>query len=158
MATGRPGAVGVAVSQGATSRACARFIHTWGDQRQTEDLVPMLVYDAWCHAHPDDREYLRMTREARLGCTLEETLNRRDKHLQRFRDNLNPLRIIFGTQRFICGDYPAYADYIVFSHFQWARSVSPYQLLEPHDPVFDWRERMFNLFDGLARNEPGYDV
>tara|TARA_A100001037_G_scaffold206394_1_gene184656 strand:- start:12731 stop:13423 length:693 start_codon:yes stop_codon:yes gene_type:complete len=141
-----------------TARSCARFIHMWGDQLQAGYLVPMLVYDAWHHAHPDDREYFRATREARLGCTLEETLEGRDEHLFRFRDNLEPLRAMLDKQSFICGDTPAYADYMAFSHFQWARSISPYRLLEPYDPIFDWRERMLDLFDGLARNEPGYEV
>ena len=143
---------------GDIARATTRFIHAWGDQRQAGDLVPMLVLDAWKHVHPADRGYFRQTRERRMGRTLEDVVADRDTVLPRFRTALEPLRSILSTQPFVCGDRAAYADYIAFSHFQWARSVSPYRLLEPEDPVYGWRERMLDLFDGLARREPGYSV
>jgi glutathione S-transferase len=140
------------------ARAQARFIHAWGDQWQAGELVPMLVHDAWQHSHPEDRDYFRTTREARLGCTLEEAISQRGVALTRFRTKFQPLRTMLRAQLFICGRRPAYADYIAFSHLQWARSVNPYRLLNPDDPVFGWRERMLDLFDGLARKQPGYDV
>ena len=147
-----------ALFDGPVARAHARFVHEWGDHVQSRDLVPMLVYDAWRHAHPRDSDYFRQSREARAGCTLEEINARRDGVLPRFRTHLDPLRASLRTHSFLCGRAPTYADFIVFSHFQWARCVSPYRLLERDDPVYHWRERMLDLFDGLARNEPGYDV
>ena len=33
----------------------------------------------------------------------------------------------------------------------WPRTVSPFELLEADDPVYAWRERMLDLFDGMAR-------
>lgn len=53
---------------------------------------------------------------------------------------------------------PNYADYIVFGGFQWARVVSPFKLLEDNDPIYAWRERLLDAFDGMARKSPGYDV
>jgi glutathione S-transferase len=44
-----------------------------------------------------------------------------------------------------------YPDYIVFSVLQWARIISDYELLDTDDPLWHWRERILNLFDGLAR-------
>lgn len=140
------------------SKAIARFVHAWGDDRQAGDLVPMLVHDAWQHTHPDDSDYFRRSREERVGCSLEEIVAQRDDVLPRFRANLEPLRTTLRAQPFLCGKAPAYADYLAFSHFMWARSVSPYRLLETDDPIYAWRERILDLFDGLARNEPGYDV
>ena len=52
---------------------------------------------------------------------------------------------------------PAYADYILFSVFQWARVMSPQELLAPEDPLCQWRERMLELFDGFARNVPTHE-
>ncbi len=147
-----------ALFDGPAARAHARFVHDWGDRMQSRDLVPMLVYDAWRHAHPQDRDYFRRTREARTGCTLEEAHARRAGVLPRFRARLDPVRASLRAYPFLCGRMPAYADFIVFSHFQWARCVSPYRLLDEDDPVHRWRERMLDLFDGLARGEPGYDV
>jgi glutathione S-transferase len=58
------------------------------------------------------------------------------------------------AQPFLSGSSPAYADYILFSVFQWARIVSRCDLLETNDAIADWRERMLDLFGGLARAEP----
>ena len=54
------------------------------------------------------------------------------------------------------GKAPAYADYIVFGAFQWARAISDFELLAADDPVRAWRGRMLDLFGGLARRAPAY--
>ena len=59
---------------------------------------------------------------------------------------------------YVSGKTPAFADYILFGAFQWARAVSPLRLLEPDDPVYAWRERMLDLYDGLARKAKAYPV
>ena len=59
--------------------------------------------------------------------------------------------ILSRRSRISAGDAPAYADYIVFGRFQWARCVSPFELLPSDDPVVTWRERMLGRFD-VARN------
>jgi len=69
---------------------------------------------------------------------------------------LDPLRALLADQPCLCGGAPAYADYIVFGAFQWARSVSPAKLLAADDPVHAWRERLLDLHGGLARRAKGY--
>ena len=96
------------------------------------------------------------SREARFGRTLEEVAAGRDQGVIGFRKSLEPLRQTLKAQAFIGGSKPNYADYIVFGGFQWARVVSPFRLLEESDPVYAWRERLFDAFDGLARKSPGY--
>ena len=59
-------------------------------------------------------------------------------------------------QKFLAGETPAYADYIVFGAFQWARAISDLPLLAAADPVAAWRGRMLDAFGGLARKSPGY--
>jgi glutathione S-transferase len=56
------------------------------------------------------------------------------------------------------GAEPLYADYAVFGPFQWARCISPFELLEKEDPVRLWRDRLLDRFGGLARKSPAYDV
>jgi hypothetical protein len=56
------------------------------------------------------------------------------------------------------GEPPNYADYIVFGGFQWARAVSLFKLLEAGDPIYAWREKLLDAFDGLARSSQGYPV
>lgn len=49
-------------------------------------------------------------------------------------------------------------DYVLFSTFIWIRSISPTSavLLDPSDPVYAWRTRMLDLFEGLGRMTFGY--
>ena len=64
------------------------------------------------------------------------------------------MRALLQEQAFVNGDAPAFADYCLFGGFAWVRGVSRKQLLEADDPVYAWRERMLDLFDGLARKAP----
>jgi glutathione S-transferase len=76
--------------------------------------------------------------------------------LPEFRAGLNPLRRTVERQDFVSGSSPAYADYVVFGAFQWARAISDFEVLLADDPVRAWRGRMLDLFDGLARRAPAY--
>ena len=40
---------------------------------------------------------------------------------------------------------------------QWARAVCPIKLLQPSDPVFDWRDRMFERYHDCIFATRGYD-
>lgn len=42
-------------------------------------------------------------------------------------------------------------DDLISSAFRWGREASPVTLLEPDEPLYAWRERMLDLFDGLGR-------
>jgi glutathione S-transferase len=68
------------------------------------------------------------------------------------------MRLTLKSQPYLGGVTPNYADYIGFGGFQWARVVSPFKLLEDNDPIYAWRERLLDAFDGMARKSPGYDV
>ena len=82
----------------------------------------------------------------------------RDKSVAGFRKSLEPMRLTLKTQPYLGGKVANYADYIAFGGFQWARVVSPFKLLEADDPLYAWRERLLDAFDGLARKSPGYPV
>jgi glutathione S-transferase len=90
--------------------------------------------------------------------TLEAFVADRDTRVSAFRESLTPLRLTFKTQPFLGGDHPLYADYAVFGSFQWARCTSSFALLAADDPVRLWRDRVLDLFDGLARQAPGCDA
>ena len=98
------------------------------------------------------------SREARFGKPLEEIMAGRDKAVEGFRKAIDPLRLTLKTQPYLGGEEPNYADYIVFGPFQWARVVCPFKLLAADDPVYAWRERLLDAFDGMARKSPGYPV
>ena len=86
----------------------------------------------------------------------EDVVRDREARLPAFRASLVPLRRTVERQSFACGSAPAYADYVVFGAFQWARAISDFEMLGTDDPVRIWRARMLDLFDGLARRAPAY--
>ena len=134
------------------------FVNEWAGRILTPLLVPMIVADVWRHLHEKDQDYFRTSREQRFGTTLEMVQSGRDQALPAFRAALEPVRAVTGEGAFLSGDSPAYADYIVFSFFQWARQMSEFRLLDDDDPVHAWRRRMLDLYDGLAGAALGYPV
>lgn len=143
---------------GSAGRAVTRFVQGWTDMALHPGLVRFVVLDVWRHVHEKDKAYFRKSREERFGTTLEAVQSDREERLPAFRQSLQPLRNLLEAQPFLGGDKPLYADYIAFGGFQWARCISPLKLLEPDDPVAAWRERMLDLFGGLARESKGYPV
>ena len=115
-----------------------------------------ILKDIFDHAHLDDKAYFRESREKQFGQSLEMIHAQRETHALALEAGEVPLRSVLRKQPFICGDEPAYGDYIVFGAFQWARCISPYRLLEKGDVLYDWRGGMLDLFDGLGRSVPAY--
>lgn len=137
-------------------RRLCRFLNLWADQTLHPKVSPLILLDIFRHIDSEDRDYFRSSRETRLGKRLEDVMGDRDQRLGELRTTLMPVRSLLAEQPFVAGDSPAYADYIVFGAFQWARCCSDIGLLEADDPVCDWRGRVLALFDGLASQAPGY--
>jgi glutathione S-transferase len=134
------------------------MINWWGDVVVIGGMFPLIVADIPGHLKPVDAAYFRKSREARFGKPLEEVVAGRDQSVAGFRKTLDPMRLTLKTQPFLGGETPNYADYIVFGAFQWARVVSPFRLLAEDDPVYVWREKLLDAFDGMARKSPGFAV
>ena len=141
---------------GVHARAPSRFINSWADMVVNPALVPILLTDIYAHLHEKDRAYFRASREKRFGKALEQVSADRDTRIAGFRQSLEPARTVLATQPYLAGEQPLYADYILFGSFMWPRSISSLALLAADDPVYSWRERMLDRFDGLARKAPGY--
>ena len=139
-----------------TGQALTRFVQNWTETVLQPGLIGFVVLDIYRHIGPEDQVYFRKSREERFGKKLEEVVKDRDTRLPAFRESLTPLRRTVERQEFLAGAAPAYADYIVFGAFQWARAISDYDLLTANDPVAAWRGRMLDLFGGLARKSPAY--
>ena len=145
-----------ALADGPQAWAYASFIRNWTERSLQAALAPLVYLDILAHVHPKDREYFRTSREARIGTTLEAFAADRPAHLEKLRKVLDPLKATLAAQAFLGGVAPGLADYIVFGAFQWARCISPLQLLEVQNPIHAWRERMLGLFGGLASQSLGY--
>lgn len=143
---------------GQGGRAMARMLNWWGDIAVVGGIFPLIIADIPKNLAAVDAAYFRKTREARFGKSLEEVMAGRDTAVTAFRKSLEPMRQTLKTQAFLGGDAANYADHIVFGGFQWARVVSPFKLLEADDPIYKWRDRLLDAFDGMARRSPGFEV
>lgn len=143
---------------GEAGRAGALFINDWVNRTVHGALFPLIVHDVYLHLADKDKDYFRTSREKRLGTTLENFCADRYAKVDRFRQALAPARAVVAVESFLAGAAPAYTDYLLFGAFQWARCISDFPLLEHDDPLHAWRDRMLDLFGGLARQAPGYDT
>ncbi len=136
------------------AKAYARFVNGWADTSVNPTIFPMVVADMVQAVRPQDKDYVVESRSKRIGTTEFASFqnNAREKGLTTFRAALEPARRILREQAFLSGGTPAYADYILFGTLLWPRTMSPtLELLEKDDPVYAWRERLLDLFDGMGR-------
>jgi len=141
---------------GPVGRGLARFVQNWTETVLQVGLIRLVLVDIHRHLGPEDQAYFRGDREKRFNMTLEEVVKDREARLPAFRSSLDPLRRTVERQPFVSGEAPAYADYVVFGAFQWARAISDFEVLATDDPVRAWRGRMLALFGGLAASAPAY--
>lgn len=144
--------------EGAQAKSLAFVFKTWVESTLHGPILRGIVVDLFNALHEKDQPYFRESREKRFGKTLEQFGADPKQALTDLRTALLPVRKQLVQEPYVCGNTPAFADYLLFGAFQWARAVSPLRLLEPDDPVYAWRERMLDLYDGLARKAKGYPV
>jgi glutathione S-transferase len=129
---------------GPTGRGLARFISNWTDITLHPLIARWKVNDIFAVIHERDREYFRASREARFGRTLEGLATAALDAAEGFDNALAPLRATLERQRYITGEAPFYADYIVCAAFQWISALNPHEWCDANDPITRWR------FDVLA--------
>jgi len=137
---------------GEGGKAMARFIERWSQLTFHPYVGVAVLMDEYAMLDRESALYFRQSREARFGRTLEEVAAGRDARLAGFRASLEPLRSMLTYQPFIGGQSPLFADYIVFGAMQWARTTSPFQLLDTDDVIGVWFEHCLDLHGALGRN------
>lgn len=138
----------------AQARALCELIHHQVQMNVQLALLRLIIMDLYEVIDPRDRAYFRASREARFGMTLEAYGLPQETALKNIYAALAPFRQTLRTQAFLSGAQPAYADYILFGAFMWAKVASPKTILAPDDPVEVWRQNMLDLYDGLGRHAP----
>ena len=128
-----------------------RFINTWADATLVPALARIILYNVYDCLDVRDRAYFRSSREARFGMPMEQVVADQEARVNDFHNALGPLRQLLATQPFVAGSSPAYADYCIFGMFMWPHCTSPIAVLETGDPIFVWRERLFETFGGMAK-------
>ncbi|MFN2646827.1 MAG: glutathione S-transferase family protein [Burkholderiales bacterium] len=144
--------------EGTESRSLCDFFNQWTVKTLHPLLMRVIILDLFDKVHPKDKAYFRESREKRYGIPLEDFGKDPKSALAAFRGALDPLRPVLVQHPFVCGNGPGFADYVLFGTFQWARAVSPTRLLEPDDPLFAWRERLLDMYEGYGRKAKGYPV
>ncbi len=139
---------------GAIGRGVTQTFNTWVDRTLVTAMMPVIVADIHERVDPADDAFFRQMFEGFLKSTLEQARSRRAEFAARLGRTLEPMQAALKRQPFVSGATPAYGDYILFSVFQWARVMSPQELLGPEDPLAKWRHRLLDLYDGFARNVP----
>jgi glutathione S-transferase len=140
------------------AKALTAFVRDWVNQGVHLALIRGVLLDIHATIAPKDRDYFRSSREQRFGRKLEEVALSPVAAEKEITTVLSPMRATLKGQPFIAGAGPAYADYILFGALQWVRAVSPLAVLKPDDALYAWRERMLDLYGGLARSAKGYPV
>jgi glutathione S-transferase len=129
------------------------FFNLWTDREIVPGLVPYLMRDVLDCVDEPDRRHLRSQIEGIFKKSLEELYDEREKALQLLGRKLAPVRKLLAQAPFLGGAKPAYADYILFGTFQWARVVSDAQVLAPEDVLTAWFARLLDLYREVGRKE-----
>lgn len=139
-------------------KALAEFVMHWANTQLHPHLTRLILADVFRIVLPEDQPYFRESREKRFGMTLEAFTDQSPERLAAFRAALEPARQCLATRPYLAGEAPSYADYALFGSLQWARCGSPLKLLEPGDPLYDWRQRLLDSFDGMPGKAVGFAV
>jgi glutathione S-transferase len=139
---------------GTAGRALARLINHWSDTTLGVAIRRLIAADFVLWLAPEDRAYYRRSREASFGCTLEAYCADRERWLAEFLAVTAPLEQTLQEQAYIGGSAPTYADYVVFSAFQYARLGSPQEFVSEGTAIRRWRDELVSAFDGLGTRYP----
>ena len=135
-----------------------KFISSWVDSQLHPLIARCVVRDILDVISPSEHEYFRKSREKRFGKRLEDVVADRENTRTILKQTLYPLRKALEIAPFLGGENPNFSDYAIFGAFMWAKVTSSFQLLESSDPIYNWRERMLSLYDGLAKKAPAVDI
>jgi glutathione S-transferase len=135
---------------GDIGRGVTHAFNVWVDRALVLPMLALIVADVHERVEPADEHYFRESMEKILKMTLEEARRGRAEAMSRLTRTLEPMQALLKRQPWIAGAQPAYADYILFSIFQWARVMSPHPVIE--NPLLEWFERVLDLHGGFARN------
>jgi glutathione S-transferase len=138
---------------GEIGQTLTHVFNVWADRELIPALIPFLMRDVLDCVGEADGAHLRLQIESAMKKTLEDLSAGREQAVQAFRRKLQPVRKALETRNFLGGAAPAYADYVLFGLLQWARVISPAEVLEDGDAVAAWFERVLDLYDGVGRRE-----
>tara|TARA_R110002126_G_scaffold133424_1_gene277473 strand:+ start:901 stop:1596 length:696 start_codon:yes stop_codon:yes gene_type:complete len=132
--------------------AHAKFVESWALTTLHSQVAVVAVEEICAMLDSADQDYFRTSRENMFKKTLEQVSEGKSAVIAGLPEKLKPLSHMLNSQKFIGGDQPLFADYIVFGALQWARISSATQMLPEGDVVTDWFNRCLDLHDGIGRS------
>ncbi len=140
--------------EGETQKNLMKFLDNWLWETAIGPWFRCYILDYHDLALPQDRDYVRWSREQWFlgGRTLEDVQAGREDRLPLVPPTLEPFRKILAETQWLGGETPNFADYSALGVFLWTASVARTPPLTEDDPLRDWLDRGFDLFDGLGRH------
>ena len=141
---------------GSGGRGVTRLVNHWADTVLGTAIRRLIAAEFILCLDAGDRDYYRRSREATFGCTLEEYCADRPRWIAEFASVIAPLERTLSEQPYFGGETAGYADYVLFSVFQYARLGCPDEFLSEDTALRRWRDGLVRAFDGLGDRYPGY--
>ena len=139
---------------GEAAAALTNFVISWSQSQLHPEVAKLSIMDIHNSLAPDDQAFFRASREKLFGCTLEEFSDKFAKNGDALQKALTPLALLLKGQKFLGGDTPLFADYVVFGALQWLRVCCTVDTLPKEGPVADWFNALLDMYDGMGRNLP----
>ena len=108
------------------------FINAYVNENLYPNLLGFLTEDILKSLEEKDQEIFLKNSKIILGNKTKA------QYLLEFNKKLGPLRLTLKKQEFLCGERPAYADYMIYGLFAWAESLTDLALLNPRDSLNGW--------------------
>tara|TARA_B100001142_G_C14237147_1_gene617825 strand:- start:389 stop:976 length:588 start_codon:yes stop_codon:yes gene_type:complete len=128
------------------SRNLTKTFNDWVDLAIHPALIKIILLDIYNHAVDlDDRDYFRESREKRFKMPLEKFCTQSEADINNLHSLLMPINKTLKNQAYICGEQPAYADYILFGSAKFAALTSPLPAFPDNGPIDHWMQRMMQF-------------
>ncbi|UQA59109.1 glutathione S-transferase N-terminal domain-containing protein [Polyangium aurulentum] len=135
-------------------RGLCRFLEAWMFSGLIQQVSRFYLMDIYNLLVEKDRAHFRATREAMIGCSLEEAAAGREARIAEVRAIFEPVRLTltYQGQPFLSGQRAGYADYMVGSVKHWIDEIGTVPLFEAGDPVVGYFDRVSALHVGMGRS------
>ncbi|MEE9314392.1 MAG: glutathione S-transferase N-terminal domain-containing protein [Rhizobiaceae bacterium] len=137
---------------GEGGEALTNMVISWSQTQLHLDIIRLCLMDIYNGLAPEDQVFFRTTREKVFGCTLEEFDAKFPKTPDALNKTLVPLELTLKNQKFLGGDTPIFADYVVFGALQWLRTSCRHDVMQKQGSVAAWFDTLLDMYDGLGRS------
>ena len=130
-----------------TSKNFSYFLHLWTSRQLIPILFKIIAHEIPNILQGDDLDYYLITREELIKGPISKFKPIIPKTIKKFRNLINPMRLLIKKNGFISGNNPGIEDFIFFGIFKWVYTCSSCKLLETEDEVYQWYKRLNKIFN-----------